>query len=140
MDYKEFYKRELFPDIETPITDKLLKKNKWDKYVYIHAFTKEDSEYYYFDGDIGRIYAEKYDGKTSYKISIHSINEDKTIPIKNISDIKAVIYAYLCGRTGTKYGQSSDGGYCYLNLETDEENEKWRYDEYCKMTSQINII
>lgn len=140
MDYKEFYKSELFPDIETPITDKLLKKNKWDKYVYIHAFTKEDNEYYYFDGDMMRIWAEKYDGKISYKISVGCYDMNGSIPVKNISDIKAIIYAYLCGRTGTKYGQNSDGGYCYLNLETDEENEKWRYDEYCKMTSQINII
>ena len=77
------------------------------------------------------------DVKTFYQQEMMTLKEDLK---KNISDIKAVIYAYLCGRTGTKYGQSSDGGYCYLNLETDEENEKWRYDEYCKMTSQINII
>ena len=44
MDYKEFYKNELFPENEVFITDALLEKNNWDDKVAID----EDCQSYYF--------------------------------------------------------------------------------------------
>lgn len=140
MDYKNFYKNELFPENEVLITDALLKKNKWLK--VIDPFNPKTKFYYFDNGLIGRIHVIKNyfgKGKNSYTLCLN-YKDDDCRNIRKISDIKAAIYSYVCGQTGTKYGPNKDGLYSYQSLETEEEMQEWRYNEYCKMVKAIEKI
>lgn len=137
MDYKEFYKNELFPENDVFITDTLLRKNKWSKYGDI---VDPKTKFYYFDnGILGRIRVIKnyFGRKNLYKLYIHY--GDNGIPVRKISDIKVAIYSYLCGQTGFKYGKTK-GGYAYIALENEEEINEWRYKEYCKLVESIKKV
>jgi hypothetical protein len=135
MDYKEFYKNELFPENEVFITDALLEKNNWDDKMAID----DDCQSYCLYNDIGRINILKDyygKGKNLYTLCIDNTNNDYR-KVRTFSDIKAAIYSYLCGQTVFKYGPDENGLYGYHALENEEEMAEWRYNEYCKMMKCI---
>lgn len=137
MNYKEFYKNELFPNSENDmcISDEWLEKNGWVKYP---CLSEENANLYYFKNDmIGIIHVIKgyYVNQNSYDLCMNCSSDN--IKVRKVSDIKSVIYAHICGRVGLKYGQHNNGGYIYIPIEDDDENEKWKYNEYCKMIKAI---
>ena len=135
MNYKEFYKAELFPETDIEITDEYLKQHGWNKYGDI---LDPNTKWYYFDnGILGRINVNTCGKKPTYTLHINYESQDCRRVI-TISDIKAAIYSFLCGKRGIKYGYNPDvKGYQYLTLYNDDESNEWRYNQYCKMIKAI---
>ena len=84
LEYTNFFKNELFPEVKTLITDELLLKNNWHKYTY-------DKDYYFDNGDLGRIYYSELFNSYTLKINYN----DPRITVKYLEDIKANVYAYV---------------------------------------------
>lgn len=126
INYKEFYKSELFPDKDIEITDEYLIQHGWIRY---------DSDigpkWYYFDGPIGRIKVSTCSEKIEYDLFIDHCREYKST-VYTLSDIKIAIYSYVCGMQAFKYG-FGDVGYTWLPVYTEKEKNEFRYNKYCEM-------
>ena len=130
LEYTNFFKNELFPEVKTLITDELLLKNNWHKYPY-------DEDYYFDNGDLGRInYSKLFN---SYTLQINY--NDPRITVKYLEDIKVNVYAYVNSLDGEKYGYDPiTKGYKYLALDNDEERYDYRYNKYLKMIKTIQKV
>lgn len=125
MDYKDFYKSELFSDKDIEITDDYLVQCGWIRYDYL------DPKWYYFEGPIGRIEVHVCHKKPYYDLHINHCKDNET-SICTVSDIKLAIYSYVRGTKAIKYG--FDGmGYRWFNVDTKEEENEYRYNKYCEM-------
>lgn len=130
LEYTNFFKNELFPEVKTLITDELLLKNNWHKYSY-------DEDYYFDNGDLGRINYSKLFNSYTLKINYN----DPRITVKYLEDIKANVYAYVNSLDGEKYGYDPiTKGYKYLPLDSDEERYDYRYNKYLKMIKTIQKV
>ena len=130
LEYTNFFKNELFPEVKTLITDELLLKNNWHKYTY-------DKDYYFDNGDLGRIYYSELFNSYTLKINYN----DSRITVKYLEDIKANVYAYVNSLYGEKYGYDPiTKGYKYLALDSDEERYNYRYNKYLKMIKTIQKV
>lgn len=133
MNYKEFFISELFPDVDIELTDEYLEQHGWHKYLPIG---EKESKLYYFDGPIGRIHVARYGKKTHYRLHIKHRNDDARY-IGTITDIKVAIYSFARGLQAVKYGL--DGiGYKWIDVDTKEEEDEYRYNQYIKMTKWMN--
>ena len=131
MDYKEFFKNELFPEVEVEITDEFLENHGFVKYGINYLDPEKDKHYYYENGIIGRIYVNRCIEPTIYTLQLNH-NDHNHIHISKLSDIKAAVYASICGLPGSKYG--FDGvGYRWIPTDTKEEEEEYRYNKYCEL-------
>ena len=135
INYKEFYRKELFPKKEIEITDEFLVKHDWHKYGDI---CNRKTKWYYFDnGILGRINVDATEEKHKYTLHINYESQDSR-QVSTVSDIKAAIYSYVCGQQGCKYGYDPKAkGYKYLKLDTDEEKNEWRYKKYKELVKAI---
>ena len=136
MNYKEFYKSELFPEKDILITDEYLIEHGWHKY---GDMCEPNTKWYYFDnGILGRINVDACSETHHYSLHINYRDHDSR-SVKTISDVKAAIYSFICGQRGYKYGfDKVTGGYKYLSLDTEEEEDEYRYNQYIKMTKWMN--
>ena len=133
MDYKEFYKKELFPKRDIKITDKYLEKRGWHKTKPIGE--KNPTWYYFDDGVLGRIHVSVYNNKPHYRLQInHNIGDSRYI--NTVADIKAAVYSYVCGIQAVKYGKEGNG-YKWIDVDTKEEEDEYRYNLYCKLIQKI---
>lgn len=135
MDYKEFYKSELFPDKDVEITDEYLIRHGWHKYGDI---SNPKTKWYYFDnGTLGRINVDACSDKHLYTLHINYETGDSRA-VNTVADVKAAIYSYICGLQAVKYGYDNTcGGYRYLLVDTKEEEDVYRYKKYCEMVKAI---
>ena len=135
MDYKAFYKSELFPDKDIELTDEYLVQHGWNKYGDI---CNPKTKWYYFDnGYLGRINVDICSGKHHYCLHIN-YNEHDSRSVTTVTDIKAAIYSYICGLQAVKYGfDAAAGGYRYIPVDTKEEEDEYRYNKYCRMVKAI---
>lgn len=130
LEYNNFFKNELFPEVKTLITDELLLKNNWQKYPHYE-------DYYFDNGALGRIsYSKLFD---SYTLKINYNDSGRTV--KYLEDIKVNVYAYVNSMSGEKYGYDPIAkGYKYLPLDNDEERYDYRYNKYLNMIKTIEKV
>lgn len=133
MDYKAFYKSELFPDKDIPITDEYLIEHGWYKTT---SLLDPEQKWYYFDhGALGRIHVDRCPSKPLYRLEL---NYQGSVFVNTITDIKVAIYSYVCGLQAIKYGfDNTAGGYKWIDVDTKEEEDEYRYNKYCKMVKAI---
>ena len=133
MDYKAFYKSELFPEKDIPITDEYLIEHGWHKVTYL---SDSEQKWYYFDsGILGRMYVDRCRKKPLYRLDIHSSGSRR---VNTVTDIKVAIYSYVCGLQATKYGFDAEaGGYKWIDVDTKEEEDEYRYKKYREMVKAI---
>lgn len=134
MDYKAFYKSELFPEKDIPITDEYLIEHGWYK---VTNLSDPEQKWYYFDsGILGRMHVNRCSKKPIYRLDINHGSGSRCV--NTITDIKVVIYSYVCGLQATKYGFNAEtGGYKWIDVDTKEEEDEYRYKKYREMVKAI---
>lgn len=135
MNYKEFYKSELFPEKDISITDEYLIEHGWNK---VTNLLDPEQKWYYFDsGILGCMHVNRCNKKPLYSLDI---NYDSGLRYVNtITNIKVAIYSYVCGLPAIKYGFDAEaGGYKWINVDTKEEEEEYRYNKYIEMTKWMH--
>lgn len=134
MDYKAFYKSELFPDKDIPITDEYLIEHGWHKVT--NLFDPEQKWYYFDSGILGRMHVDRCGKKPLYRLNINYVSG--TIFVNTVTDIKVAIYSYVCGLQAIKYGfDAKAGGYKWIDVDTKEEEDEYKYNKYKKMVKAI---
>ena len=131
MNYKEFYKSELFPEKDIPITDEYLIEQGWYK---VTNLCDPEQKWYYFDsGILGHMHVDRCGKKPLYRLDINHSSGSRFV--NTITDIKVAIYSYVCGLQAIKYGFDVEaGGYKWIDVDTKEEEEEYKYNKYIKMT------
>jgi hypothetical protein len=134
MDYKEFYKSELFPDKDIPITDEYLIEHGWHK---VTSLLDPEQKWCYFDsGILGRMYVDRCGKKPLYRLYINHVSGTRFV--NTITDIKVAIYSYTCGLQAVKYGfDAKAGGYKWIDVDTKEEEDEYRYNKYKSLVKAI---
>ena len=134
MDYKAFYKSELFPEKDIPISDEYLIEHGWHK---VTNLSDPEQKSYYFDrGILGRMNVDRCGKKPIYRLDVNY--DSGPIYVNTITDIKVAIYSYVCGLRVTKYGFDAEaGGYKWINVDTKEEEDEYRYKKYREMVKAI---
>ena len=132
MNYKQFYKKELFPKKDIQITDEYLEEHEQYK---TKPIGEENPTWYYFDdGILGRIHVSIYNNKQHYRLQIGDDRDSRYI--NTVADIKAAVYSYICRLQAVKYGKEGNG-YKWINVDTKEEEDEYRYNLYCKLIQKI---
>ena len=134
MDYKAFYKSELFPEKDIPTTDEYLIEHGWHK---VTNLSDPEQKSYYFDrGILGRMHVNRCSKKTLYRLDVNY--DSGPIYVNTITDIKVAIYSFVFGLQATKYGFNAEtGGYKWIDVDTKEEEDKYRYKRYREMVKAI---
>ena len=134
MDYKAFYKSELFPEKDIPITDEYLIEHGWHK---VTNLSDPEQKSYYFDrGILGRMNVDRCGKKPIYRLLINYGSDSRRV--YTITDIKVAIYSYVCDLPTSKYGFDAEaGGYKWIDVDTKEEEDEYRYKKYCEMIKAI---
>ena len=134
MDYKAFYKSELFPEKDIPINDEYLIEHGWHK---VTNLSDPEQKSYYFDrGILGRMNVDRCGKKPIYRLLINYGSDSRRV--YTITDIKVAIYSYVCGLQATKYGFDAEaGGYKWIDVDTKEEEDEYRYKKYREMIKAI---
>ena len=135
MDYKAFYKSELFPEKDISITDKYLIEHGWNKVTYLSD--PEQKRYYFDHGALGRMHVDRCGKKPIYKLNINYDSDSRYV--NTVTDIKVAIYSYVCGLQAVKYGFDAEaGGYKWMiDFITKEEEDEYRYNKYKGMVKAI---
>ena len=134
MDYKAFYKSELFPDKDIPITDEYLIEHGWHK---VTNLLDPEQKWYYFDsGILGRMHVDRCGKKPLYRLDINHVSGTRFV--NTVTDIKVAIYSYTCGLQAVKYGFDAEaGGYKWIDVDTKEEEDEYRYNKYKELVKAI---
>ena len=134
MDYKAFYKSELFPEKDIPITDEYLIEHGWYK---VTNLSDPEQKWYYFDsGILGRMHVNRCSKKPIYRLDIKRSSSLRRV--NTVTDIKVAIYSYVCGLQATKYGFDAEtSGYKWIDVDTKEEEDEYRYKKYREMVKAI---
>ena len=133
MDYKTFYKSELFPEKDIPITDEYLIEHGWCK---TDLSEPKHKSYYFDNGFLGRMYVIRDRKGAIYRIDVNY--DSAPIYVNTITDIKVAIYSYVCGLPASKYGFDAEaGGYKWIDVDTKEEEDEYKYKKYREMVKAI---
>ena len=74
--------------------------------------------------------------KTLYRLDVNYDSGSRYV--NTITDIKVAIYSYVCGLQATKYGFDAEaGGYKWIDVDTKEEEDEYRYKKYREMIKAI---
>ena len=134
MDYKTFYKSELFPEKDIPITDEYLIEHGWHK---VRNLSDLEQKWYHFDsGILGRMDVDLCSKKPIYRLDIK--HNSSLRRVNTVTDIKVAIYSYVCGLQATKYGFDAEAGvYKWIDVDTKKEEDEYRYKRYREMIKAI---